>query len=219
MKLYSYWRSQASFRVRIALRHKGLSAETISLDLLRGDQFDPAYRAINPEMVVPTLLDGEGPPLMQSLAILEYVEEEYPHPPLMPADLRTRAHVRALAQMVAMDAHPFVVPRVRKYLEQELHVDEPTRMKWLRHWLDEGSRAIENVLVRDHRTGRFCCGDHPTIADICLVAHFTSAKMLCDSDAAPYPTARRILESCMQIEAFALEHPMRQPGAQGTAPL
>src|SRR5262245_53175973 len=219
MKLYTYWRSQASFRVRIALRLKGLAAETVSLDLLKGDQFDAAYRAINPEMVVPTLLESNGPPLMQSLAILEYLEEKYPHPPLMPADLRTRAHVRALAQMVAVDAHPFIVPRVRKYLEQELHVDEPSRMKWLRHWLDEASRAIESVLAGDHRTGCFCCGDQPTIADICLVAHLTSAKMLCNSDPAPYPTAERILNTCMQLEAFALEHPMRQPGAQGTAPL
>ena len=106
MKLYTYWRSQASFRVRIALRLKGLVAETISLDLLKGDQFDPTYRALNPEMVVPTLLDGDGPPLVQSLAILEYLEEKYPQPPLLPVDLRARAHVRALAQMPAMDAHP-----------------------------------------------------------------------------------------------------------------
>ena len=171
MKLYTYWRSQASFRVRVALRMKGLDTEAVSLDLLKGDQFDQAYRALNPEMVVPTLLDGQGPPLMQSLAILEYLEEKHPQPPLMPADLRARAHVRALAQIVAMDAHPFIVPRVRKYLEQELHLDEPARLSWVRHWLDAGSRAIEDVLLRDPRTGRFCCGDRPTIADICLVAH------------------------------------------------
>ena len=219
MKLYTYWRSQASFRVRIALRLKGLVAEMVSLDLLKGDQFDPAYRALNPEMVVPTLLDGDGPPVMQSLAILEYLEEKYPQSPLLPEDFRARAHVRGLAQMLAMDAHPFIVPRVRKYLERELHLDEPTRMKWLRHWLDLGSRTIEDVLARDPRTGRFCWGDRPTIADICLVAHLTSAKMLCDSDPAPYPTARRIFDACMQIEAFALEHPLRQEGAQTTASL
>ena len=185
MKLYTYWRSQASYRVRIALRLKGLVAEMVSLDLLRGDQFDATYRALNPEMVVPTLIDGDGPPLVQSLAILEYLDEKYPQPPLLPADLRARAHVRGLAQMLAMDAHPFIVPRVRKYLEQELHLDEPARMKWLTHWLDAGSRTIEDVLARDQRTGRFCCGDHPTIADICLVAHLTSAKMLCDRSPAP----------------------------------
>ena len=219
MKLYTYWRSQASFRVRIALRLKGLVAETVSLDLLQGDQFDAAYGALNPQMVVPTLLDGDGPPLVQSLAILEYLEEKYPQSPLMPADLRARAHVRGLAQMVAMDAHPFIVPRVRKYLDEELHLDAPTRMNWLQHWLDAGSRAIEDVLARDPRTGRFCCGNRVTIADICLVAHLTSAKILCDRDPAPYPTARRIFDACMQIEAFTLEHPLRQAGAQTTAPL
>jgi maleylacetoacetate isomerase len=159
MKLYSYWRSQASYRVRIALRLKGLLAETVSLDLLKGDQFDPAYRALNPEMVVPTLVDGDGPPLMQSLAILEYLEEKYPQSPLLPKDLHARAHVRGVAQMLAMDAHPFIVPRVRKYLEQELHLDEPTRMRWLRYWLDLGSRTVEDVLARDPRTGRFCWDD------------------------------------------------------------
>jgi glutathione S-transferase len=108
---------------------------------------------------------------------------------------------------------------VRKYLQQELDLDEPARMKWLRHWLEAGSRAVEDVLARDSRTGRFCCGERPSIADICLVAHLTSAKMLCDCDPDAYPTARRILDDCMQLEAFALEHPLRQPDAQATAPV
>jgi maleylacetoacetate isomerase len=215
MKLYSYWRSQASFRVRIALRLKGLAAELAFLDLLKGDQFTSDYRTLNPEMVVPTLIDGAGPPLVQSLAILEYLDEQYPAPPLMPTDPRARAHVRALAQVVAMDAHPFVVPRVRKYLERELGIDEPRRMQWLQHWLDEGSRTIEEMLSRDPRTGRFCCGDSPTIADICLVPHLTSAQMLCGRDLAPHPTARRIFENCMQIDAFAKTHPLKQPDAPG----
>ena len=219
MKLYTYWRSQASYRVRVALRLKGLVAETIALDLLKGEQFEHTYAALNPQMAVPTLLDGDGPPLMQSLAIIEYIEERYPRPPLLPVDLRARAHVRALAQMVAVDAHPFIVPRVRRYLEDELHLDATARMSWLQHWLDAGSRAMEDVLARDARTGRFCCGDRPTVADICLVAHLTSANMLCDRDAAPYPTLRRILDACMQIEAFAIEHPLRQPDAQPTAPI
>jgi maleylacetoacetate isomerase len=216
MRLYTYWRSQASFRVRIALRLKGIAVEAIPLDLLKGDQFDDAYRRLNPEMVVPTLIDGDGPPLVQSLAIIEYLEERYPQPPLLPSDIRARAHVRALAQMLAADAHPFIVPRVRKYLHQDLALDETARMKWLRHWLDTGSRAAEDVLARDPRTGQFCCGEQPSVADICLVAHLTSAKMLCDCDPDPYPTARRILDACMRIEAFALEHPLRQPGAQVT---
>jgi maleylacetoacetate isomerase len=219
MKLFTYWRSQASYRVRVALRIKGLVAEMIPLDLLKGDQFDTTYKALNPEMVVPTLLDGDGPPLVQSLAIIEYLEEKYPEPRLLPSDIRARAHARAVAQMLAMDAHPFIVPRVRKYLQQELHLDEAARLGWLRHWLAAGSRAVEDVLTRAPRTGRYCCGDQPGIADICLVAHLTSAKMLCDCDPDPYPAARQIFDSCMQIEAFALEHPLHQPGAQTTAPV
>ena len=129
MKLFTYWRSQAAFRVRIALRLKGLAMEKITLDLLAGDQFAADYQKLNPEGVVPTLIDGEGEPLVQSLAILEYLDEKYPEPPLLPKDLRARAHARAIAQMVAMDAHPFIVPRVRKYLEEELRLDEAARAK------------------------------------------------------------------------------------------
>jgi maleylacetoacetate isomerase len=216
MKLFTYWRSQAAYRVRIALRLKGLDAEKVSLDLLKGDQFDASYRALNPESVVPTLVDGAGPPLTQSLAILEYLDETHPAPPLLPRDTRDRAHVRALAQMVAMDAHPFIVPRVRKYLEDELGLDEPARGKWVRHWLDAGSEAVEATLARDPRTGRFCCGDAPSIADICLAAHLTSAKLFGGRDPSAYPTAGRIFAACMEIEAFAAEHPLHQPDAPTT---
>jgi len=213
MKLFTYWRSQAAFRVRIALRVKGIAMEKVSLDLLKGDQFAASYQALNPEGVVPTLVDGEGPPLTQSLAILEYLDEKYPDPPLLPAELRARAHARALAQMVAMDAHPFIVPRVRKYLEDELHVDDAARAKWVRHWLDAGSHAIEAVLARDPRTGKFCVGDQVTVADICLAAHLTSAKLFGGRDPANYPAAGRIYANCMAIDAFAAEHPLRQPDA------
>jgi maleylacetoacetate isomerase len=178
MTLYTWWRSQASFRVRIALHLKGLKAEMVFIDLSKDHQFAATYRSINPEMVLPTLIDGEGPPLRQSLAILEYLEEQYPERPLLPTDARARAHVRALAQVVAMDAHPLVTPRVRKYLEQQLSLDDEMRMQWLRHWLDAATRTIEDMLSHDPRTGRFCCGDAPTIADICLVPHLVSAKML-----------------------------------------
>ncbi|MGZ5828037.1 MAG: maleylacetoacetate isomerase [Xanthobacteraceae bacterium] len=213
MKLFSYWRSQATFRVRIALRLKKLAADVTTLDLLKGDQYDSAYRTLNPGNVVPTLIDGDGPPLVQSLAILEYLDEKYPDPPLMPKDIRDRAHVRAMAQMMAMDVHPLVVPRVRKYLEEELHLDEPTRSKWLQHWSALGSQAIEQILSRDPRTGKYCFGDTLTIADVCLVPHLTAAKMLGDKDLAAYPTARRIYDTCMQLDAFALEVPLKQPDA------
>jgi len=217
MKLYTYWRSQAAFRVRIALRLKGLTAEKVTLDLLEGDQFDPAYHALNPEGVVPTLLDGDGPPLVQSLAILEYLDEKHREPPLLPADLRDRAHVRALAQMVAMDAHPFIVPRVRKYLEEKAGLDAAGVAAWVRYWLDAGSRAIEETLARDPRTGRFCCGDRPTIADICLVAHLTSGKLFGATDPSAFPTAHRVFAACMALDAFAAEHPLRQPDAPKNA--
>jgi maleylacetoacetate isomerase len=214
VKLFTYWRSQAAFRVRIALRLKGIAMEKVSLDLLKGDQFAASYQALNPEGVVPTLIDDDGaPPLTQSLAILEYLDEKYPDPPLLPAELRARAHARALAQMVAMDAHPFIVPRVRKYLEDELHVDDAARAKWVRHWLDAGSHAIEAVLARDPRTGKFCVGDQVTVADICLAAHLTSAKLFGGRDPSDYPAAGRIYANCMAIDAFAAEHPLRQPDA------
>lgn len=217
MKLYTWWRSQASFRVRIALLLKGLDTQMIVVDLLQSGQFAESYRRINPEMVLPTLIDGDGPPLVQSLAILEYLEERYPDPALLPKDVRARAHVRALAQLVAVDAHPFVVPRVRKYLEQELSVDEARRMKWIRHWLDSATRVMEEQLARDSRTGRFCYGDTPTIADICLVPHVTSATMLYDCDFSPYPTVRRIFETCMKLDAFAKAQPLEQVDAPKVA--
>lgn len=213
MKLYTYWRSQAAFRVRIALRLKGQVPEKITLDLLKGDQFDAAYRALNPESVVPTLIDGDGPPLVQSLAILEYLDEKIPEPPLLPRDVRGRAHARALAQMTAMDAHPFIVPRVRKYLQERFQFDDADVAEWVRHWLDAGSHAVEDLLARDPRTGNFCVGDTPTIADICLVAHLTSCKLFGAREASAYKTAGRIFAECMKRDAFAAEHPLKQPDA------
>jgi maleylacetoacetate isomerase len=212
MKLFTYWRSQAAFRVRIALALKGLAMEMVTLDLLAGDQFAADYQKLNPEGVVPTLID-DGAPLTQSLAILEYLDEKHPDPPLLPKELHARAHARAIAQMVAMDAHPFIVPRVRKYLEEELHLDEAARAKWVRHWLDEGSRAVEAVLAKDPRTAKFCVGDQVTLADICLAAHLTSARLFGGRDPNDYPVAGRIYANCMAIEAFAAEHPLRQPDA------
>ena len=213
MKLFTYWRSQAAYRVRIALRLKGLAMEKVSLDLLKGDQFAEDYQTLNPEGVVPTLIDGEAQPLVQSLAILEYLDEKYPQPPLLPADLHDRAHARAVAQSVAIDAHPFIVPRVRRYLEEDLHIDEAARAQWVRHWLDTGSHAVEQVLAHHPRTGKFCIGDQVTVADICLAAHLTSAKLFGGRAPSEYPTAGRIYENCMRLEAFAAEHPLRQPDA------
>ena len=213
MKLYSFWRSQASYRVRIALHLKGLPYETITIDLLKGDQFDPAYRSLNPEAAVPTLVEDDGRLLVQSVAILEYIEETHPEPPILPASPHDRAHSRAIAAMVAGDVHPLIVPRMRKYLQETLGVGEAARVEWFRHWMGLGSRAVEELLSRDPRTGRFCCGDSPTIADLCLIPHFVSASHLYDLNLGDYPTCQRIFENCMELDAFAATHPMKQPDA------
>jgi maleylacetoacetate isomerase len=179
--LYSFWRSQAAFRVRIALGLKQLRAEFRFVNLFECEHLTDEYRRINPAMLLPTLIDGKGPPLIQSLAILEYLDERHPDPPILPREPRARAFVRTLAYMVAIDAHPFVVPRVRRYLEHELRLDGPSVARWLQHWLDSATRAVEDLLSRDERTGRFCYGDGPTMADICLFAHLTSANLICST--------------------------------------
>jgi maleylacetoacetate isomerase len=210
MKLYTYWRSQATFRVRIALNLKGLHAQPVELDILKGDQFRDEYRQLNPQMAVPTLIDDDGsPPLTQSLAILEYLEERYPTPPLLPAGFRDRAYARALALALAADAHPFVTPRVRGYLERELHADRPAVIKWMLHWMMAGLATVEANLARDPRTAEFCIGNAPTLADLCLVPHIVSAKIFPDFDFSPYPTAMRIFERCMSLDAFRSVAPAR----------
>jgi maleylacetoacetate isomerase len=210
MQLYTFWRSQAAFRVRIVLGLKGLQTEMIYVDLLKSAQASPEYRKVNPAMLLPALIDGDGPPLVQSLAIMEYLDEVYPDPPLLPKNPRDRAHVRALAQTVAVDAHPFVVPRVRNYLQHELHLDEPSRMRWLRHWLDTATAVVEEILSRDERTGRFCYGDTPSLADVCLIPHVTSAQMLYGCNFDGYPTMKRIFDMCMKVPAFAAAQPSSQ---------
>ena len=175
MKLYTYYRSQASFRVRIALNLKGIAREDSFLHLEKGDQFAAEYRAINPQMVVPTLIDGDVK-LFQSLAILEYLEERYPDPPLLPSDPVARAWVRGLALINAADSHPLIVPRVRHYLTDMLKVSEEQRLAWIQHWLGAGLEAIEALLAEHPASGRFCHGDGPTFADICLVTQVTRPR-------------------------------------------
>jgi maleylacetoacetate isomerase len=213
MRLYTFWRSQAAFRVRIALGLKGLQTEMIYVDLLKSAQASPEYRKVNSAMLLPALIDGDGPPLVQSLAIVEYLDEVYPDPPLLPKNPCDRAHVRALAQTVAVDAHPFVVPRVRNYLQHELHLDEPSRMRWLRHWLDTATAVVEEKLSRDKRTGRFCYGDTPSLADVCLIPHMTSAQMLYGCNFETQPIVQRIFNECMKVGAFAAAHPNSQADA------
>jgi maleylacetoacetate isomerase/maleylpyruvate isomerase len=212
MKLYTYYRSQASFRVRIALNLKGIAREDSFLHLEKGDQFADAYRAINPQMVVPTLIDGDTK-LFQSLAILEYLEEQFPEPPLLPADPRARAWVRGIALINAADSHPLIVPRVRHYLSDVLKVSDEQRLAWIRHWLVAGLQAIEALLAEHPSSAVFCHGDRPTIADICLVTKVTPAKIF-GVPLAPYPRIMRVHDAFMAMPAFADAHPSKQPDAE-----
>ena len=212
MKLYTYYRSRASFRVRIGLNLKGIAREDSYLHLEKGDQFAAEYRAINPQMVVPTLIDGDVK-LFQSLAILEYLDEKYPHPPLLPGDPATRAWVRGIALINAADSHPLIVPRVRHYLTDVLKVSDEQRLAWIQHWLGAGLQAIETLLANHSESGRFCHGDRPTVADICLVTQVTPAKTF-DCPLNAYPRIMRVYDGCMAIPAFADAHPSKQPDTE-----
>jgi maleylacetoacetate isomerase len=211
MKLYGFWRSLATYRVNVALALKNIDVERVSIDLLKGEQHRPDYRAVNPQAVLPSLvLDDGGPPLFQSMAILEYLEETHPQPPLLPKDARARARVRGLALIVAADGHPLVVPRIRAYLESELQLDEPTRNRWLTHWTMKVLEAVEAHLAKDGQTGRFCHGDSPTLADICLAGQVIGATAYFKCDVSGVPTAMRIYGECMKLEAFSRFHPLQQ---------
>src|SRR5262244_181241 len=193
IKLFSFWRSLATYRVRIALNLKGLAPdEVIDVNLIKGAQREGAYRAVNPMMALPALIDGEGPALFESLAIIEYLDEVHPHPRLLPSDPRGRARVRGLAQIVACDSHPLLVPRVREYLEHELKLDEAARLKWIHTWVGAALNALETNLAASKDTGRYCHGDAITIADICLASQAVGANLF-KLDLAPFPTVRRIV--------------------------
>jgi maleylacetoacetate isomerase len=217
VKLFSFWRSLATYRVRIALNLKGIVPdEVVDIDLIKGKQREDAFREVNPQMVLPALVDGDGPVLFQSLAIMEYLDETHPQPPLLPKEPRARARVRGLAQIVACDSHPLLVPRVREYLEHELKLDEPARLKWIQNWIGAAVKALETNLADSKETGRYCQGDAITIADICLASQAAGATFY-KYDLAPFPTVRRIVDACMQNDAFARAHPLRQPGAPKAA--
>jgi maleylpyruvate isomerase len=209
MRLYDYWRSSAAYRVRIALNYKGLAYEQVAINLRDGAQRAPEFLAINPQGLVPVLED-DGARLTQSLPILNYLEERYPEPALLPKDAAGRATSRALAVAIACEIHPLNNTRVLQYLERELGLDEARRMAWCRHWVAEGFAAIEATLGRS--AGTFCVGDAPSLADVCLVPQVSNARRYaCDLE--PYPTIRRIDERCRQIAAFANAAPERQPDA------
>jgi maleylacetoacetate isomerase len=212
VKLFSFWRSLATYRVRIALNLKGLTPEIVEVNLMKGDQRDAKFRAVNPMMAIPALVDGDGPALFESLAIIEYIDETHPKPPLLPSEPRARARVRGLAQIVAADSHPLVVPRVREYLAHEFKVDEAGVMKWAQHWHKAALTALEQHLAGEKDTGTYCQGEQITVADICLASQVAGANFF-KVDLAPFPTVARIAATCAKNDAFARAHPLKQPGA------
>ncbi|MDE2274447.1 MAG: maleylacetoacetate isomerase [Gammaproteobacteria bacterium] len=213
MELYTYFRSSAAYRVRIALNLKGLKADYRFVHLVKegGEQHRSEYLAVNPQGLVPALAD-KGHVLTQSLAIIEYLDETHPQPPLFPKDALGRARVRALAQIVACDIHPLNNQRILKYLEKEFRADEAARNTWYRHWIVEGFNALDKLLDGSPATGKFCHGDQPTLADVCLVPQVFNARRF-KIDLGSFPSIERINAACLALQAFADAAPERQPDA------
>lgn len=212
MIFYSNWRSLAAYRVRVALALKGVAHEVVAIDMQGNEHRGDAFKKLNPQGVLPALDDGHGAVLFQSLAILEYLEEAYPTPALLPKGLAARARVRGLALIVAADAHPLLVPRVREHLTQQAGLDDAALQKWLHRALLTALDAIEANLAASPDTGRFCHGDAPTIADICLASHLIAANFFkCDTTA--YTHCQRVFANCNALPAFGDAHPLKQPGA------
>ncbi len=213
LTLHSYFRSSASYRVRIALNLKGLPYTYAPVHLLKdgGQQRTADYQRVNPAQLVPTLVD-DGHTLGQSLAIMEYLEETHPEPPLMPRDPLCRARVRALAQSVACEIHPLNNLRVLQYLDNDLKLDEATKATWYRHWITVGFTAIESMLANDPSTGTYCHGNTPGLADCCLIPQIANSRRF-DTPLDAFPTIRRIEQACLALEAFAKAAPQLQPDA------
>lgn len=213
MKLYTYWRSTAAWRVRIALNLKRLDYMAVPVHLVRdgGEQRRSAYLEVNPQGLVP-LLESGGRHFSQSLAIIEYLDESHPEPPLLPPEPAGRARVRSLAQLVACDIHPLNNLRVLQYLRDHGGLDDAQRDRWYRHWVTEGFRALEARLEGEPQTGRFSHGDMPGLADCCLVPQVYNARRY-DCDLDPYPRIRAIDEACASLDAFAGAAPDAQPDA------
>jgi maleylacetoacetate isomerase len=212
MRLYGYFRSSAAFRVRIALGLKGLEAENVFIHLRRNEQRAPDFLEVNPQGLVPAL-EEEGQVIIQSLAICEYLDETHPEPPILPGHPADRARVRALAEIVACDIHPLNNLRVLRYLADPLKHDEETVARWYNHWIAAGFEGFEKILASDGQAGKFCHGDTPTLADICLVPQVYNARRY-KLDMAPYPNIQRIFATCMKVEAFRLAAPENQPDAE-----
>jgi len=212
LELFAYWRTSATFRVRVALNLKGLAATERFIDVDAGEHRSEAYLEINPLGAVPALVEAGHPPLTQSLAILEFLEELKPEPALLPKDLHGRARVRSLAGMLASDTHPLATPRVRKYLSTTAGFDDAAVRAWMRHWFSTGLAAFEQRLVAEKATGRFCHGDAPTLADI-ILASVIAVTRLFELNFDDLPTVDRIMAECDALEAFARAAPLLQQGA------
>jgi maleylacetoacetate isomerase len=214
LRLYTYWRSSAAFRVRIALNYKRLEWESVPTHLLRGggEHLAPAYLAHNPQGLVPTLADGEAL-LTQSLAIIEYLDETRPAPPLLPADPQSRAIVRSMALAIACDVHPLNNLRVLQYLRRELGADEEAVARWIRHWIGQGFTALETWITRHSADGRHCYGAAVTLADVCLVPQVYNARRF-SLDLAPYPRLAAVAAALETLPAFAAARPELQPDAE-----
>lgn len=214
LELHEFFRSGASFRVRIALNLKGLEYRHVSVHLRRngGEHRAEAYTRLNPQQLVPTLVD-DGHPIIQSLAIMEYLDDIRPEPALLPKEPLERARVRALAQVVACDMHPLNNLRVLQYLQKELGQDEAGVNRWVHTWQAAGFESLEGLLAGDGRTGRFCHGDSPTLADVCLVPQVFHAERF-GFDVSRYPTVWAIHQRCLELEAFQQAQPDKQPDAE-----
>ncbi len=215
MKLYTYFRSSASYRVRIALNLKGLPCEMVPVHLLRdgGEQLKPEYRKLNADALVPSLALDDGHVITQSLAIIEYLEEVHPEPALLPKDALDRAWLRSLALSIACDIHPVNNLRILRYLTGEMKLSEEDKNRWYKHWCEQGLAAVEQVLAHDQRIGRYCYGDTPSLADCLLVPQVANAqRMNCDLSA--MPTVVRINDACLQLPAFIDASPAKQIDAE-----
>jgi maleylacetoacetate isomerase len=211
VKLYTYFRSSAAFRVRIALNLKGLAYEPTFIHLAKGAHRKPEYAGVYPQGLLPTLVD-DGKALSQSLAIMEYLDETHPKPPLLPKDPVGRARVRSLSLLVACEIHPLNNLRTLQYLKRQLGQNEEQINSWYRHWVGDGLVKLEADLSKDG-TGKFCHGDSPTMADCCLVPQIFNAKRY-NCDLAPFPTVMRVFDACMKLEAFDRAQPSKQPDAE-----
>jgi maleylacetoacetate isomerase len=209
MKLHSAARSSASFRVRIALNLKGLPYETAPVDLVHGDQFRDSFRGLNPAQLVP-VLEHDGAALTQSLAIIEYLDEKYPQPPLLPHDPIERAYVRAIALAIACEIHPLNNLRVLRYLVKDMGQSEEAKNAWYRHWVEQGLAQVEAQLASAGRCGRFVLGDAVTTADVLIVPQIFNARRF-DCRLDHVPTVMRIFDACMRLPAFVEAQPSRQP--------